>query len=79
MADHTTALDAITLLAPLDGAARARLAGQCAWREVAQGETIFDRDSGGHDVLFITRGAVGVFNYSRTGHEVAFATLSAGD
>ena len=74
---HTLA--GIKLFEALDEAERRRLESRCTWRRYGAGETVFQRGSESHEVLFIIDGAVNVLDFSFSGREVAYAALRAGD
>ncbi|MBI1776301.1 MAG: Crp/Fnr family transcriptional regulator [Proteobacteria bacterium] len=48
------------------------------WRRYRRGEQILGRDSACRDVYFVVEGQVDVVNYSVSGREIAYGTLSAG-
>ena len=57
---------------------RVALARACRRRAFAAREVICDLDTPERDVMFIVEGTVTVSSYSRSGREIAFAELSAG-
>ena len=71
-------LAAITALASLTPAERARIDQICVWKRHKAGEQIVDRNSHSRDVFFVVEGRVEVVNYSISGREVAYATVGAG-
>ncbi len=71
-------LDGVDLLACLSDAERRALERRCTWREFSNGEQILDRNSGSRDVYFVTSGSCEIVNYSLTGREIAFATITEG-
>ncbi len=66
---HTLA--GIKLFEALDEAERRRLESRCTWRRYGAGETVFERGSESHEVLFIIDGAVNILDFSLSGREVA--------
>jgi CRP-like cAMP-binding protein len=72
-------LSGIALFADMDGADRRRIEAHCRWRRCRAGESVLERGSESRDVLFIVEGAVNIVNYSASGKEVVYATLTAGD
>ena len=51
---------------------------RCSWRKSRCNEQVLGRDSEGRDVFFVVSGAVQVANYTPSGREISFATISAG-
>ena len=74
----TGRLESIKLLGPLTAAEYRRLEKRCAWRRYKANEQILDRSSVSSDVLFVVEGRVHIVNYSMSGREIAYATVSAG-
>jgi CRP-like cAMP-binding protein len=72
-------LAGIRLFEDLDEAERRRLENRCTWRRYGAGETVLERGSESREVLFIVEGAVNILNFSLSGREVAYATLTAGE
>jgi len=54
------------------------LAQRCSWRKYRRNEQVLGRDSKGRDVFFVVSGTVQVANYTGSGREISFATISAG-
>ena len=71
-------LDGIKLLSSLNAKAFRSLEKTCTWRRYDANEQIVDRSSSSRDVLFVVEGRVHVVNYSLSGREIAYATVSAG-
>lgn len=78
-AEGTRRLSNIEIFTGLDDAELRRIEARCQWRYYRAGETILDRGGETREVLFIVEGAVNIVNFSLSGREVAYATLSAGD
>ncbi len=51
---------------------------RCSWLKSRRNEQVLGRDSEGRDVFFVVSGAVQVANYTMSGREISFATISAG-
>ena len=50
----------------------------CRWETYGDGDLIFDRPDSRNDVYFIAKGRVRVVGHSKSGQEVAFVDLGAG-
>ena len=50
----------------------------CRWETYGDGDLIFDRTDSSNDVYFIAKGRVRVVGHSKSGQEVAFVDLGAG-
>ncbi len=74
----TGRLEGIKLLSSLDAEAFRSLEKTCTWRRYDANEQIVDRSSSSRDVLFVVEGRVHIVNYSLSGREIAYATVSAG-
>jgi len=74
----TGRLEGIKLLGPLTAEEYRSLEKRCAWRRYKANEQILDRSSISSDVLFVVEGRVHIVNYSLSGREIAYATVSAG-
>ena len=68
----------IRLLSSLNAKAFRSLEKTCTWRRYDANEQIVDRSSSSRDVLFVVEGRVHIVNYSLSGREIAYATVSAG-
>ena len=55
------------------------LEGVCHWVKAAEGVQIFDRTDTHTDVYFIVSGSVRVLDHSKSGQEVAFSDIQAGE
>jgi CRP-like cAMP-binding protein len=75
---ETLSLGQVALLRHLPPRELRELDERCAWRRVAAGEHILDRDSESRDVFYVVKGAVQVKNYSASGREIALAMITAG-
>lgn len=78
---NTPTLDPLAGFALFDGLCpdhRVALARACRRRAFAAREVICDLDTPERDVMFIVEGTVTVSSYSRSGREIAFAELGAG-
>lgn len=75
----TGRLDGIGLFSSLSDEEIRRLEQRCKWRHFRRGEQVLDRDSESRDIMFVVKGTVRIVNYSSTGREVAYATMTAGD
>lgn len=71
-------LEGVELLDGLDEDERARLAERCRWRRFKPGERVFDRGDRGRDVFFVVEGRVNAVDFTFSGREVAFASLTEG-
>ena len=69
----------IKVLGNLSVTQRQDLAKACAWLKFAPNQTVFDKDEGNRDVMFLTSGRVVVTGYSITGKKISFDELSEGD
>ena len=56
----------------------AELAAVCRWETYGEGDLIFDRTDTSTDVYFIVKGSVRVVGHAKSGQEVAFIDLAAG-
>lgn len=62
---------------PVSGAI-AELAAVCRWETYGEGDLIFDRMDTSSDFYFIVKGSVRVVGHAKSGQEVAFIDLAAG-
>ena len=72
-------LQGITLLASLNEADLRSLEGRCTWRRFKSGEQVLDRNSDSRDVFFVAEGRCQIVNFSLSGREIAYASVTAGD
>ncbi len=71
-------LRSISLLEDLDKATIKRLEEISGWYWYPEGELIFDRTDQGSEVYLIVEGSVRIFGHAKSGQEVAFVDLHAG-
>lgn len=71
-------LRGIAILSDLPPADLAALEKACQWHRFERGRPVFDRASLNRDVYFVTEGRVDIVDYSLTGREVSYASVSAG-
>ena len=55
------------------------LEGLCHWVSASEGTQVFDRSDTATDVYFIVSGSVRVLDHSKSGQEVAFSDIQAGE
>lgn len=67
------------MLAPLNEAELRNLEGRCTWRRFKSGEQVLDRNSDSRDVFFVAEGRCQIVNFSLSGREIAYASVTAGD
>jgi CRP/FNR family transcriptional regulator, cyclic AMP receptor protein len=67
------------LLQTVDSEVVSALEGVCHWVRAAEGMQIFDRTDTRTDVYFIVSGSVRVLDHSKSGQEVAFSDILAGE
>ncbi|MEM7170071.1 MAG: Crp/Fnr family transcriptional regulator [Pseudomonadota bacterium] len=72
-------LAGVFLFDALDEAERQKIERLCAWRWVKSGQQIVRAGSPSREVFFVIEGRAQVVNFSLSGKEIAFASLSAGD
>lgn len=72
-------LAGIHLLEDLSPEVRKEIAKTCTWLQFRARETVFDKDSGNTDVMFVVKGRVSVTSYSLAGKEVSFDEVQEGD
>ena len=73
------ALSRVSLFAGLGADDLRDVEGRCAWRRVASGELVFDRDSDTLEVYFVIDGAVRILSDVGDDREVALADVLAGN
>lgn len=71
-------LRGVNLLRDLPDKAVADLEKICRWESYGDGDLIFDRTDTSYDVYFIAKGRVRVVGHAKSGQEVAFVDLGAG-
>ena len=77
-ADETGDLTGIVLLKDQAKTTIAALEKLCRWETYGEGDLIFDRTDTSSDVYLIVKGSVRVVGHAKSGQEVAFIDLSAG-
>ncbi len=71
-------LDGIRLFSGLPEDEVRKLEQRSTWRHYRRGEQVLDRDSDSRDIMFVVKGTVRIVNFSSSGREVAYATVSDG-
>jgi CRP/FNR family cyclic AMP-dependent transcriptional regulator len=72
-------LDGIGLLTGLTDAQRSELAKKATWRRYSPGESILHYLDESGDVFFVVAGRVRALNYSRSGRQVSYRDIDAGE
>jgi len=72
-------LDGIGLLTGLTQAERGELAKKASWRRYSPGEAILHYLDVSGDVFFVVAGRVRALNYSRSGRQVSYRDIDAGE
>lgn len=72
-------LGKIALLADVETAERIQLGRECGYRTYAPHETVFDKDSTNHDIMFVLKGRLTITSYSLSGKEISFDEVHDGD
>jgi CRP/FNR family transcriptional regulator, cyclic AMP receptor protein len=72
-------LQRVKLLAGMDGTALEKLARKCRWRRYLPEQRVISRDAADSDVYLIIAGAVRVTSFSKSGRQVTFRDIPAGD
>ncbi len=77
--DTAGSLACIGLLKSLSPKEMTALECNCRWVSARSGEEILNKECANRDIFFVVTGKVAIKNYSLSGREVAFATVSAGN
>lgn len=79
VAPSVPGLRSIGLLAALPAEALQQLSGHCLWRRYPAGAQIVGRDARDYDVYWIVEGSVRVMAFAKSGRQVTYRDLHAGD
>jgi CRP/FNR family transcriptional regulator, cyclic AMP receptor protein len=69
----------VALFAGISSERRRAYEQHCTWRLYHRGEPVIHFEAESRHVFFVISGSVRVVNHSRSGHDVTFADLNAGD
>ena len=71
-------LSDVELVSGLTPEVREAFEKRCRWHRFRSGEQVMDRDDENRDVFFVVAGHVRIVNYSRSGREIAYASINPG-